>query len=185
MSSPNNDGAGGRRSSSRTSVSELIHFFGYYIVEVKEKVMIVRAAVGFLLLATQIAAFSSTASEGTANRHLLIAKKSIMNPKNTVSPLYIGTGFSFNDGNQVLVSVQKPLGIILEQDNNDEHQGNIVVVDMDTSGSAARAGVQVGDILVAVQNASVENQSLEYVLDFIGQAPKVVNLRFVRRNQDD
>lgn len=99
----------------------------------------------------------------------------------------ISGGFSFDDGEQVLVSVQKPLGIVLEQDDTD--QGNdgsetpmlpIVVAELDPAGSAARAGIQVGDILVAVQNANVEQQSLEYVLGFLQRAPKVVNLRFVR-----
>jgi PDZ domain len=100
----------------------------------------------------------------------------------------ISGGFSFDDGEQVLVSVQKPLGIVLEQDENDQgNDGNsetrlgpIVVAELDLTGSAARAGIQVGDILVAVQNANVEHQSLEYVLGFLQQAPKVINLRFVR-----
>ena len=106
----------------------------------------------------------------------------------------VGTGFSFDDGEQVLVSLQKPLGIILEQDDkptdgdgNDDNNGNdstatapVVVADLDPTGNAAQAGIQVGDVLVAIQNASVEDQSLEYVLDFLGQAPRVVNLRFIR-----
>ena len=103
---------------------------------------------------------------------------------------HIGTGFSFGDGEQVLVSLQKLLGIVLEQDSTDDGTTTatttgatappIMVAAMDPSGNAAQAGVQVGDVLVAVQNASVENQSLEYVLAFLGQAPRVVNLRFVR-----
>lgn len=107
---------------------------------------------------------------------------SALDARTTVSPLFIGTGFSFDDGNQVLVSVQKPLGIILEQD--DDETSSIVVVDVDASGSAARAGVKEGDVLVAVQNAIVEGKSLEYALNFIGQAPRVVNLRFMRKSDD-
>ena len=120
----------------------------------------------------QVAAFSTAANKlhPTPNRKT----------QSSTSQLFIGTGFSFNDGNQVLVSVQKPLGLILEQDDGDEI---VSVADMDTTGSAARAGVQVGDVLVAIQNTSVEGQSLEYVLDFISQAPRVVNLRFVRPNE--
>lgn len=56
----------------------------------------------------------------------------------------------------------------------------IFVAKVDPSGSAARAGIQVGDVLVAVQNASVENQTLEYTMAFLSQAPTVVNLRFIR-----
>ena len=98
----------------------------------------------------------------------------------------ISSGFSFSDGEQILVSVQKPLGIVLEQDSNDNNDdssvGMIVVTDVDPSGSAARAGVQVGDVLVAVQNASVENNvDLDSVLEFIGTGPRVINLRFLRR----
>jgi C-terminal processing protease CtpA/Prc len=90
----------------------------------------------------------------------------------------VSSGFSFDDGNQVLVSVQKPLGIVLEQ--NDGFSKEIVVVSVDKSRSACRAGVQVGDVLVAVQNANVEQESLDRVLELIGRAPRVVNLRFAR-----
>lgn len=100
----------------------------------------------------------------------------------------IGTGFSFNDGKQVLVSLQKPLGILLEQqqpqeaeDHDKDYSHPVVVAQVDPNGSAGRAGVQEGDILVAVQNTSVETESLEYVMDFMAQAPRVVNLRFIRR----
>jgi S1-C subfamily serine protease len=89
---------------------------------------------------------------------------------------YIGSGFSFDDGSQVLVSAQKPLGMILEQE-----VGPIVVSEVDPSGSAGRAGVQVGDVLLAVQNADVSTKPLEEALTLIGRAPRVVNLRFQRR----
>ena len=42
----------------------------------------------------------------------------------------------------------------------------------------------MGDILLAVQNASVQNASLDEVLAFIGNAPRVVNMRFLRRDCD-
>ncbi|CAB9515200.1 expressed unknown protein [Seminavis robusta] len=94
----------------------------------------------------------------------------------------VSGGFSFDDGEQVLVSVQKPLGILLEQDDVDDENvlGPVIVAEVDPSGSAGRAGVQAGDILVAIQNASVEQQSLEYAMDFLQQTPRVVNLRFIR-----
>jgi hypothetical protein len=109
--------------------------------------------------------------------------------------LLVSSGFSFQDGEQVLVSVQKPLGIVLEerqaqeqhQDDSDDNGSDaiagtvIFVADMDPAGSASRAGVLTGDVLLAVQNASVENRSLEYVMAFLAQAPRVVNLRFLRQ----
>jgi hypothetical protein len=99
----------------------------------------------------------------------------------------VGTGFSFEDGEQLLVSVQKPLGIVLEQqqqqqNDDDDDDGIIVrVIDVDPSGSAHRAGVRIGDVLVAVQNASVEQVELESVLEFIQKGPRVMNLRFKRQ----
>lgn len=91
----------------------------------------------------------------------------------------IGTGFSFNDGEQILVSVQKPLGIVLEQDPTIK-DAQITVAEIDQAGSAARAGVQEGDVLLAVQNMSMQSKDLEEVLGVIGNAPRVVNLRLLR-----
>lgn len=93
----------------------------------------------------------------------------------------IGTGFSFEDGEQILVSVQKPMGMVLEQDEDD---ATILVTELDPLASAAKAGVQVGDVLVAVQNASVEQADLDSVLDFIQKGPRVMNLRFQRQEED-
>jgi len=46
---------------------------------------------------------------------------------------------------------------------------SVVEAEIDPNGSAASAGVKVGDILLAVQNASVQDRSLEHVMDFLGQ----------------
>lgn len=102
----------------------------------------------------------------------------------------ISTGFSFDDGQQILVSIQKPMGILFEQgDDNEETDAApaapasaapIIVRQVDPTGSAGRAGVQVGDVLVAVQNASVESADLDQVLEFIQKGPRVMNLRLVR-----
>jgi len=98
---------------------------------------------------------------------------------NVVQHRMISSGFTFtdDDDDQILVSLQKPLGIVLEQDT----EGPIVVAQVDKGGSAARSGIQEGDILLAVQNASVEKADLSEVLTFIGNAPRVINLRFLRR----
>ena len=98
---------------------------------------------------------------------------------NNVLQRNISSGFTFtdDDDDQILVSLQKPLGIVLEQDE----EGPIIVGNVDKAGSAARSGVMMGDILLAVQNASVEKADLSEVLTFIGNAPRVINLRFLRR----
>ncbi len=95
----------------------------------------------------------------------------------------IGTGFSFEDGEQILVSVQKPFGIVLEQGDEETNidVARIVVTEVDPNGSAGKAGVREGDVLVAVQNASTVSADLGEVLDFIAtKCPRVVNLRFER-----
>ncbi|KAL3823213.1 hypothetical protein ACHAXA_003492 [Cyclostephanos tholiformis] len=89
----------------------------------------------------------------------------------------IGSGFSFSDGGQILVSAQRPLGIVLVQDPD---TGAIRVAEVDPSGSAGRGGVRVGDVLVAVQNASTEGVDLGDVLAYIGNGPRVMNLRLRR-----
>lgn len=91
----------------------------------------------------------------------------------------ISSGFSFSDGEQILVSVQKPLGIVLEQDSE---TGIIQVTQIDAEGAAAKSGIQVGDVLLAVQNASTRNVDLDDVLAFIGNGPRVMNLRFLRNS---
>ena len=89
----------------------------------------------------------------------------------------IGTGFTFNDGDQRLVSLQKPLGLILEE--RDEGKGCIVAeVVVSDECSAHRFGIKKGDILLAVQNCDVSQYCLEEVMGQISRAPRVVNLRF-------
>jgi len=109
--------------------------------------------------------------------HMLISHSHSSN--NVMQHRMISSGFTFtdDDDDQILVSLQKPLGIVLEQDT----EGPIVVANVDEGGSADRAGVMMGDILLAVQNASVEKADLTEVLTFIGNAPRVINLRFLRR----
>ena len=93
--------------------------------------------------------------------------------------LQISTGLTFDDGDQLLVSAQKPLGMILEE--RDER--GCIVVSIDEGGSAFKAGVKEGDLLVAVQNADVGRAGLEEVMGRIIDAPRVVNLRFWRRER--
>ena len=93
----------------------------------------------------------------------------------------IGTGFNFDDGDQILVSAQKPLGIILEEKEDGGEGGGCVVAEfVDPASAVAKAGVEVGDWLQAVNNADVSQASIEVVMQRIIDAPKVVNLRFQR-----
>jgi len=113
-------------------------------------------------------------STASAFNHRAASKKAIR-VLNVDGLRMISSGFSFEDGEQVLVSVQKPLGLVLEQD-----EGPIIVTGVDPSGSAGQAGVKPGDVLLAVQNASVENVDLDSVLGFIQNGPRVMNLRLLR-----
>jgi len=90
--------------------------------------------------------------------------------------LKISTGLTFDDGDQLLVSAQKPLGMVLEE--RDER--GCVVVSVTKDGAACRAGVKAGDLLVAVQNADVGEATFDEVMSRISNAPRVVNLRFWR-----
>ncbi len=67
--------------------------------------------------------------------------------------------------------------MVLEQD---PESGAIRVAEVDSRGSAGRGGVRVGDVLVAIQNASVEGEDLGDVLEYIGNGPRVMNLRLRR-----
>lgn len=90
--------------------------------------------------------------------------------------LQISTGLTFDDGDQLLVSAQKPLGMVLEE----RDEKGCIVVSVEKGGAACRAGVKEGDLLVAVQNADVGRADFEEVMGRIIDAPKVVNLRFWR-----
>jgi len=95
----------------------------------------------------------------------------------------ISSGFSFDDGDQLLVSAQKPLGMVIAEkvveESNSERIG-CYVSEIDESGSAYRSGVREGDWLVAVQNMDVSRSPFEDVMERIINSPKVVNLRFLR-----
>ena len=74
---------------------------------------------------------------------------------------------------------KEPLGVVIEQE---EAPGPIFVTQVNSGSSADGAGILVGDVLLAVQNASVQNASLDEVLAFIGNSPRGINLRFLRRS---
>uniref|UniRef100_A0A7S2EQV1 PDZ domain-containing protein n=1 Tax=Trieres chinensis TaxID=1514140 RepID=A0A7S2EQV1_TRICV len=95
------------------------------------------------------------------------------------SALRVGTGLTFDDGDQILVSAQKPLGILLEE--TVDGMGCVVIELSDPESPVSRAGVRPGDRLVAVQNIDTTGSiTIEEVLERIAAAPRVVNLRFRR-----
>jgi len=121
--------------------------------------------------------------------------------KMTRTELKISSGFTFDDGDQLLVSAQKPLGMVLEERGKDggsidsttgvdmrqqrNHPNGCVVAEVLDGSAAKRAGVKPGDFLVAVQNADVTIAHFEEVMQRIGDAPQVVNLRFWRKDWDN
>ena len=74
------------------------------------------------------------------------------------------------------------MGIVLEEDDTTGYKSVIEVVE---GYSAAQVGIQVGDVLVAVQNADCLTKSLDETLAFLGDCPRVVNLRFARPNEPE
>jgi len=97
---------------------------------------------------------------------------------NLFLPRMISSGFTFDDGEQRLISLQKPLGLILEE--RDDGKGcEVVEVIISDETSAHKAGIKVGDILLSVQNADVSQAHLEEVMQRIQQSPRAVNLRFL------
>lgn len=93
------------------------------------------------------------------------------------SPLCVSSGLTFESGDARLVSIQKPLGILLEP--LDEADRGVVVVEVGPETNAARAGVRSGDRLLAVNNLDVSLAPLSAVMQAISATPgRVVNLRF-------
>ena len=94
--------------------------------------------------------------------------------------LQLSSGLTFEDGEQILISVQKPLGLLLEERGAGETGGGVVVAAVGDEGSAAAAGVLEGDWLLAVNNQDVSAAGLEEVMARIVAAPRALNLRFAR-----
>jgi len=92
----------------------------------------------------------------------------------------ISSGFRYTDGHQILISLQKPLGLVLEEFVSTDGVQMAKVVEVDPNGTAGRNGVFVGDVVLAVQNMEMVGRPLEDVLAAIYNAPKVVNLRLLR-----
>ena len=92
--------------------------------------------------------------------------------------LQLSSGLTFEDSDGLLVSVQKPLGAVLEEGSAPGTP--CVVAVLESTGNAAQAGVREGDRLLAVNNQDVSAASFEQVMQRLQAAPRVVNLRFAR-----
>ena len=105
----------------------------------------------------------------------------------------LSSGLTFtDDAGQRLVSLQRPLGLVLEQaedesaveevsDDREEAADDrgVLVAEVGAGSNAERAGVNAGDVLLAVNNLDVSSASLDAVMLAIQNAPgRVVNLRF-------
>lgn len=97
-------------------------------------------------------------------------------------PLKVSSGFFFEEGGQALASLQKPLGLILEEEIDAAGLPSVFVTEVLPGSSSASAGLAVGDVVIAVQNVNMKGQNLENVMTAIQQAPKVLNIRVQRKN---
>ena len=134
-----------------------------------------------LTLAVSFQSWSITSSSLKINPNSISADLSdgkFLLKRNFFLPRMISSGFTFDDGEQRLISLQKPLGLILEERDNGKGCEVVEVIISDET-SAHRAGIKVGDILLSVQNADVSQAHLEEVMQRIQQSPRAVNLRFL------
>lgn len=78
------------------------------------------------------------------------------------------------------VTLQKPMGIVLEE--NDPKIRGVYVKSLSQGGAAAASGkIQAGDHLVSVQGEAVTGKDLDTVLATVGNAPaEGVQMRFYR-----
>jgi hypothetical protein len=201
---------------SSTDIHHHLHSFTmhkrYFLARIFWHCIFLQQAEAFTMLPSAFQTPRTAATHDNANHGLDGSNYNIKinNPKRLDTKIGIGSGFTFfDDGDELLVSAQKPLGILLEErepsneNYNDRGTRSTSITlqdaDIDTyaqcrhmgcrvsevtqGGTADRAGVKEGDILVAVQNADVANASFEKVMERIIDAPKVVNLRFWRKER--
>ena len=132
--------------------------------------------------ASHLGFFSSAGSRsGAPQMHLQDRNtEALRSPsRRAAPPRCISSGFTFEGDSQRLVSIQKPLGLLLEELDELEPCG-VVVAGVAPDSNADRAGVLAGDRLVAVGNLDVSAASVDSVTEAITNIPgRVVNLRFL------
>ena len=75
------------------------------------------------------------------------------------------------------VSLEKPLGIVLEENVRDAPEG-LYVAEIDSDGSASGSDIKVEDRLDAVNGVDTTSMGFDDVMDLIVDAPSPVRLQF-------
>ena len=112
-------------------------------------------------------------------QNVVCSQPAVATPRLSVVPVcQFSSGLTFEDDGSRLVSIQKPLGVTLQEIDEDTPSG-VVVTSVAAGSSSERAGVQIGDVLMAVNNLDVSSATFESVIGAISSVPgRVVNLRF-------
>ena len=75
------------------------------------------------------------------------------------------------------VSLEKPLGLVLEENVRDAPEG-LYVAEIDSDGSASASDIKVDDRLDAVNGVDTTSMGFDDVMDLIVDAPSPVRLQF-------
>ena len=75
------------------------------------------------------------------------------------------------------VSLDKPLGIVLEENVRDAPEG-LYVAEIDSDGSASASDIKVDDRLDAVNGVDTTSMGFDDIMDLIVDAPSPVRLQF-------
>ena len=83
--------------------------------------------------------------------------------------MQFSTGFTFEDEefSQRPISIQKPLGMVLQPMDDEVDDSGVIVKEVHAGSNAETAGVMVGDILLSINNLDVSQASLASVTDAI------------------
>jgi ferredoxin len=98
--------------------------------------------------------------------------------RTSLSPLFESKELTTGTEDVVSLSLSKPLGIVLEENEENESKG-VFVLEVGDSGSAAPYADQIaGCKLLSVQGVDMTKSSFDEVMDAIVGAPETVELKF-------
>lgn len=101
-------------------------------------------------------------------------------PSTTAITQLLAVPYEFVSGIGYQVAVEKPLGVVFGE--NGEPFGGLRVDDLDPEANGAKAGLKVGDQLLAVNEQSVVGDSFEIAMDSLRDAPSQLSLDLYRGN---